>query len=64
LFICSIWNKIYAGKKYTYTTKASQKAICNDVLLLPVDKSKQPDWKYMEKLVKNKERDMLKKLIS
>ena len=52
LFIISVWNSIYSQKVFNYKKKASQKAIKECFIPLPVNKKGEPDWKYMEDYIK------------
>lgn len=52
LFIISVWNGIYSQKVFNYTRKASQKAIKECSIPLPVNKKGEPDWEYMEDYIK------------
>lgn len=51
LFICSIWNKLYAFSKYSYALKASQMQLKKESIILPM-KNDSPDWEYMENYMK------------
>ena len=55
-FICCIWNANKMSKKYSYILKASQNELKHDFIVLPVDKSGNPNWKYMEEFIKMRER--------
>ena len=59
LFICCVWNSSYSFKKYNYTLKASQKMIKKEKIYLPVDSQGNPDWKFMEEYVRERERELL-----
>lgn len=49
LFIASVWNKIYSGKFFNYKRKASQTAIRECGIPLPIDKEGNLDYEYMDK---------------
>ncbi len=53
LFIISVWNSIYSQEFFNYKRKASQKAIKECSIPLPINHKGEPDWKYMEDHIKN-----------
>lgn len=53
LYICCVWNHTFSGKKFTYSNKASQKAIRAVEIMLPTNSLGNPDFQYMENYIKN-----------
>ena len=53
LFKCTVWNCTYAGIKYTYANKASQTAIKEESIKLPILDSDLIDIDYMESMIRN-----------
>ena len=45
-FVCSVLRN--AHQKFDYTSKISKELLNKEMIMLPVDKTGQPDWAYME----------------
>ncbi len=45
-FVCSVLRN--AHQKFDYTSKISKELLNKEIIMLPVDKTGQPDWAYME----------------
>lgn len=52
-FVCSVLRN--AHQKFDYTSKISKKLLNKEMIMLPVDKTGQPDWAYMESFMANLE---------
>lgn len=64
-FVCSVLRN--AHQKFDYTSKISKELLNKEIIRLPVDKTGQPDWAYMEeymKTVQEKTEGMLNQFIS
>lgn len=59
LFLSIIINRIGFINGYAYDKKRSQTALKNESIFLPVDKSGNPDWEYMENTIKNTEKEII-----
>lgn len=45
-FVCSVLRNVH--QKFDYTSKISKELLNKETIMLPVDKTGQPDWGYME----------------
>lgn len=64
-FVCSVLRN--AHQKFDYTSKISKELLNKEMIMLPVDKTGQPDWGYMEEYMRKVERKtegMLNQFIS
>ena len=52
-FVCSVLRN--AHQKFDYTSKISKELLNKEMIMLPVDKTGQPDWAYMESYMANLE---------
>lgn len=52
-FVCSVLRN--AHQKFDYTSKISKELLNKEMIMLPVDKTGQPDWAYMESFMANLE---------
>lgn len=52
-FVCSVLRN--AHQKFDYTSKISKELLNKEMIMLPVDKTGQPDWVYMESFMANLE---------
>lgn len=52
-FVCSILRN--AHQKFDYTSKISKELLNKETIMLPVDKTGQPDWVYMEEYMRKVE---------
>lgn len=52
-FVCSVLRN--AHQKFDYTSKISKELLNKEMIMLPVDKTGQPDWTYMESYMANLE---------
>lgn len=52
-FVCSILRN--AHQKFDYTSKISKELLNKETIMLPVDKTGQPDWGYMEEYMRKME---------
>ncbi len=52
-FVCSVLRN--AHQKFDYTSKISKELLNKEMIMLPVDKTGQPDWAYMESYIANLE---------
>lgn len=59
LFLSIIINRIGFINGYAYDKKRSQTALKNESIFLPVDKSGNPDWEYMENTIKATEQEII-----
>ncbi|WP_199748765.1 restriction endonuclease subunit S [Brachyspira aalborgi] len=59
LFLSIIINRIGFINGYAYDKKRSQTALKNESIFLPVDKSDNPDWEYMENTIKSTEQKII-----
>lgn len=50
-FVCSVLRN--AHQKFDYTSKISKELLNKEMIMLPVDKTGQPDWAYMESYMAN-----------
>lgn len=50
-FVCSVLKN--AHQKFDYTSKISKELLNKEMIMLPVDKTGQPDWTYMESYMAN-----------
>lgn len=53
-FVCSVLRN--AHQKFDYTSKISKELLNKEMIMLPVDKTGQPDWAYMEEYMRKVER--------
>lgn len=53
-FVCSVLRN--AHQKFDYTSKISKELLNKETIMLPVDKTGQPDWGYMEEYMRKVER--------
>lgn len=53
-FVCSVLRN--AHQKFDYTSKISKELLNKEMIMLPVDKTGQPDWAYMEEYMRKMER--------
>ena len=49
-FVCSVLRN--AHQKFDYTSKISKELLNKEMIMLPVDKTGQPDWAYMEEYMR------------
>lgn len=49
-FVCSVLRN--AHQKFDYTSKISKELLNKETIMLPVDKTGQPDWAYMEEYMR------------
>lgn len=64
-FVCSVLRN--AHQKFDYTSKISKELLNKEIIRLPMDKTGQPDWAYMEEYMRKVERkteSMLNQFIS
>lgn len=64
-FVCSVLRN--AHQKFDYTSKISKELLNKEMIMLPVDKTGQPDWVYMEeymKMVQKKTENVLNQFVS
>lgn len=59
-FVCSVLRN--AHQKFDYTSKISKELLNKEMIMLPVDKTGQPDWAYMESYMANLETKVTKSL--
>ena len=59
-FVCSVLRN--AHQKFDYTSKISKELLNKEMIMLPVDKTGQPDWAYMESYMANIETKVTKSL--
>ena len=52
-FVCSVLRN--AHQKFDYTSKISKELLNKEMIMLPVDKTGQPDWVYMEEYMRKVE---------
>lgn len=52
-FVCSVLRN--AHQKFDYTSKISKELLNKETIMLPVDKTGQPDWGYMEEYMRKVE---------
>lgn len=52
-FVCSVLRN--AHQKFDYTSKISKELLNKETIMLPVDKTGQPDWAYMEEYMRKVE---------
>lgn len=52
-FVCSVLRN--AHQKFDYTSKISKELLNKEIIMLPVDKTGQPDWAYMEEYMRKVE---------
>ena len=52
-FVCSVLRN--AHQKFDYTSKISKELLNKEMIMLPVDKTGQPDWAYMEEYMRKME---------
>ena len=52
-FVCSVLRN--AHQKFDYTSKISKELLNKEMIMLPVDKTGQPDWAYMEEYMRKVE---------
>lgn len=52
-FVCSVLRNVH--QKFDYTSKISKELLNKEMIMLPVDKTGQPDWAYMESFMANLE---------
>lgn len=52
-FVCSVLRN--AHQKFDYTSKISKELLNKETIMLPVDKTGQPDWAYMEEYMRKME---------
>lgn len=52
-FVCSVLKN--AHQKFDYTSKISKELLNKEMIMLPVDKTGQPDWAYMEEYMRKME---------
>lgn len=52
-FVCSVLRN--AHQKFDYTSKISKELLNKEMIMLPVDKTGQPDWAYMEEYMREME---------
>lgn len=52
-FVCSVLRN--AHQKFDYTSKISKELLNKETIMLPVDKTCQPDWAYMEEYMRKVE---------
>lgn len=62
-FMITVLNNSVQGK-FSYNQMCSSKRIQEQIILLPVDDSGQPDYKFMEDYIKNLEHEILKEFVS
>ena len=60
-FVCSVLRN--AHQKFDYTSKISKELLNKETIMLPVDKTGQPDWAYMEEYMRKVE-ERVKKTIN
>lgn len=53
-FVCSVLRN--AHQKFDYTSKISKELLNKEMIMLPVDKTGQPDWAYMEEYMRKVEK--------
>lgn len=53
-FVCSVLRN--AHQKFDYTSKISKELLNKEIIMLPVDKTGQPDWAYMEEYMRKVEK--------
>lgn len=53
-FVCSVLRN--AHQKFDYTSKISKELLNKETIMLPVDKTGQPDWAYMEEYMRKVEK--------
>lgn len=52
-FVCSVLRNTH--QKFDYTSKISKELLNKETIMLPVDKTGQPDWAYMEEYMRKME---------
>lgn len=61
LFLSSVLKRL--GEKYTFNREINDMRIKREKLILPIDEKGNPNWYYMEKLIKNIERNNVKNIL-